>query len=527
MVFGHERTVSELIKYFEYEKYREQISKLISPSKFLYLQVGLVILILGLIIIYQFINAIVANLLFYTKDLKDSFFRTTAILTNRYNAVILIIPSITIIYFAIILPISYDEAWTYLNFSSRNFFVSLSYYPAPNNHILHSLITNLTHLIFPDFPIFSLRINVVATTILTFLVALYTTKKHFNNHISIAIVGIMSVLFMNIYYGYMSRGYSLVLLFFIISFYFALKIVENPNVSRNWVWFTVFSILGFFSIPSYLYPYLSLNFLILFFNFNKSFILKQLRFSFFTVLLTIVLYLPTILVSGLNALTGNQFVAPKSRAVVFSRLPEFFQYTINDITGFNPAFVLILVGISLVFLIKNREWFYLQLFSIFLILPPILLLVHSVIPFGRTFNYYGFIFVFIFCISFKNYINKIKIQRLLVILISLQILFVYNFNNKIYDYEKYSLLAKEANSKIVEKNKSYLIYSSIFDGYLHFYLDKEKITNYSSDYISKRTNLSADSVSRYDYIIIDHNYDQTKVKQPIYSNIFYNIYKMN
>ena len=378
-VIGYENTVLGLIEYFKYEKYQEQITALISQTKFYYLQAGVVILIVALIIIFKFINIIITNSHFYFKDLKECFFKITHILSNPYNAAILIIPTVCIIYYAIILPISYDEAWTYLNFSSRNFFVSLSYYPAPNNHILYSLFTNLTHLLFPNFPIFSLRIYIVVTTFITFLVALYTIKKQINNHISIAIVGIMSVLFMNIYYGYMSRGYSLVLLFFIISFHFTLKIIQDSNITRNWIWFTVFSILGFFTIPSYLYPYTILNFLILLFNFKKSILLKQLKYSFFTALSTTILYLPAILVSGLNSITGNQFVAQKTREIVLSKLPEFLFNSISDITGFNAVYVLILIAISLMLLFKNKEWFYLKLFSIFLIFPPLLLLVHFLI----------------------------------------------------------------------------------------------------------------------------------------------------
>ena len=521
---GYENTISELIRLFKYEKYQDQIKLLISKNKFYYTQGGIFILILALIIILKYSNTILSIVFCYLKDLRSSLLKSVNILSYKHNVATLLLPTLAIVYYAINLPISYDEAWTYLNFSSKNFIISLTYYPAPNNHILHSILTNITNFIFPTSPLFSLRLPTIIVSLMLYLIGMYSIKKHYNQNVSIASVGIFSVLFMGIYYGYMSRGYALILLFFIASFHFALNIIKNPSNVRDWVWLTIFSILGFFTMPSYLYAFATLNVVLLFSTLKKSVFIKQVKYSVITFIATTILYLPTIIVSGLNSLTNNKFVAPKLREVVFSKLPEFLFQTLEDLAGVNAIFLLSIIIISLLLLLRNKDWFHTKLFTLFLIMPPLLLLTHSVIPFSRTFNYYGFIIVLLFCISNHNFLEKIKIKALIFIIICLQILLIYNFNNIIYNYEKYTIAAKEINSNIISDNKSYLVNSALFDAYLIYSLKTENITNYTVDYIPA-LNMSADTISNYNYIIIDKNLDETKKKKQIYSNEYFNIYE--
>jgi hypothetical protein len=234
--------------------------------------------------------------------------------------------------------------------------------------------------------------------------------------------------------------------------------------------------------------------------------------------------LPIIIVSGLESLTNNRFVAPKSREVVFSKLPEFLFQSLEQITGVNGILLLSTVIISLVMLLRNKDWFHTKLFTLFLVMPPLLLLAHSVIPFSRTFNYYGFIMVLLFCISIHSFLEKIKTNTLIIFIICLQMLFIFNFNNKIYNNEKYSIIAKEIDSKIISENNSYLVNSGLFDAHLLYYIKEGNITNYKLDYFPS-INMSADTITKYNYIIIDRNVDETIKKKPSYSNDFFSIYE--
>ena len=118
---GYENTISELIRLFKYEKYQDQIKLLISKNKFYYTQGGIFILILALIIILKYSNTILSIVFCYLKDLRSSLLKSVNILSYKHNVATLLLPTLAIVYYAINLPISYDEAWTYLNFSSKNF----------------------------------------------------------------------------------------------------------------------------------------------------------------------------------------------------------------------------------------------------------------------------------------------------------------------------------------------------------------------------------------------------------------------
>lgn len=524
VVVGYENTISTLINYFTFNKYELKIKLLVTKTKFYCLQWVIFIWIFTLFFVLKHKKVLFNIIKFYLKDLLCSFLNIIKVLNNKFNVLAILLPFLTIIYYAINLPISYDEAWTYLNFSSRNFLVSLTYYPAPNNHILHSLLTNFTNFIFPNSPLLSLRLPTIIVSFLTYLIGIYSIKKHYNHTISLATVGLFSVLFMGIYYGYMSRGYALVVLFFIISYHFSLNIIKNPDGNRNWVWLTIFSAFGFFTMPSYLYAFIILNSVILFFNLNKNCLIKQIKFASLTVVIVVILYLPAIIVSGLNSLINNKYITPKSKEILFDELPDFLFETSELIVGLNLYFILSIILILLFYLFKNKDWFHLKLFALLLITPPLLLIVHSVIPFSRTFNYYGFIFILFFCISIQFLLKKVKAKSLVIIIICIQISFIYNFKSKIYNYEKYSILAQEINSKIIKENNSYLVNSALYDTYLFYSLKVTKTINYTVDY-SPIINMSADSISKYNYIIIDKNLDKTKTRKPIFSNDFITIYE--
>ncbi len=470
-----------------------------------------------------FTNKIVSDFLFYFKDLKSSLLKCLMVLNKKHYLLAILLPLFTIIFYSLSLPVSFDEAWTYLNFSTKDFFVSLSYYPAPNNHILHSLITNFTTFILPSFPLLSLRLPTIIISILTSLFLLYSITKHHSKKVSIIITGVSSLLFMNIYYSYMSRGYALVLMFFILSLHFTLNLHKNTSSNRDWYWLTICSILGFFTMPSYLYAFVIINTILLAATCTKSAILRQLKFTFITIIVVFILYLPTIIVSGLDSLISNKFVTPIPREDVLSRLPQFLFESLESIMGFNSYISLILILISFVVFIKNKQWFHTKTLIILITLPPLLLLAHSVIPFSRTFNYYGFLIILLFSISIRSIIEKVKLSVTIIALIFIQFLLIFNFNARIYKYEKYSILANELNSKIAHKGSSYLVNSGLIDAYLLYYLKTENVTNYNIEY-SPTSRLNADTINKSNYILTDRNVDDTKMKKPIYSNEFFNLY---
>lgn len=521
IILGYRSFFSFLTHLLKIENYEGRIEELITERRFIItksLFLILAVLFMALFIFYERVLILVS---IYIKELfvtGAQIVKTELQLNTRY---ILIIPFLASIYFAVSLPVSYDEAWTFLNFTQKGPLTSLSYYPAPNNHILHSLITNFTYLIPAVPPLIKLRISSILVNVLTLLVCAHFLRKKVNDQVAIVVTAIFPVLFMGIYYSYMSRGYGIVILCFISSFNFVFNIIKG-NQTRDWVWFSFFSILGFFTMPSYLYPYIILNLIILLNN-GKTF-KKQFIAAITVASVVLLLYLPLIMVNGIKALYANRFVVPINRNIVWDKLPSFFTGMLYEIAGFKWYIVFVLFAVAVVFYFKKNNYTRQNLIMIliFLITPPVLLIVQSVIPFGRTFNFYGFVLVFLIILPFKDYLGRIKVMHLVVVLAAIQLCLVYNFNKRIKREEDYSIQSHNISSKIAG-NHTYVINADLFETYLLFELKTHGFEKYQLIY-RPFSNMSPAAITGVDYIIIDHGVDHSQKRKPRYSNPYYNVY---
>ena len=457
-----------------------------------------------------------------TFELIKKYTQSLISVMNLRSMILILIPILTIIYFSFSLPISYDEAWTYINFTNKGILYSITRYPLPNNHIFHSVVTNIFHLFFPFYPKLNLRLPVIIVSFISMLVSLHFFKKFYNEKIALLVTGIFTMLPMSIYYEFMSRGYAYVMLFFILSINYSYNIIKNGNKNKDWIAFSIFSVLGFYTMPSYLYIFLIINSIILI-NCTKSIFIKQCKSISLIGLLVILIYFPVIYISGLNSLINNKFVKPIDRSTVLSHLPYFIKYSLEDILGYKLSVLFFFLLFPIFSFIRNKDFFHFKILLIFLVLPSCLLLIHSVIPPSRTFNYYAFIFTMFFFISINKYLNSIKVKHIVAIVLLIQITSLYNFNSKIFKIEEYAIETKNIITKIESENKIYSINSDLFKAYLSYYFNQDKIKVYKIN----KYNLSPiniDTIHHSDFIIIDKIYDKTKNKKPIIVTSYYNIY---
>ncbi|WP_033417686.1 hypothetical protein [Cytophaga aurantiaca] len=498
----------------------EKILNMVSPKKFLILQLMCVAVAAG----FTFLLFILDRIILFFKSVYTFIKRNVYILLNelRYTEIkwLLIFPLGSSVFFAIVMPVSYDEAYTYLQFTSKSIFVSLSFYPLPNNHVLHSIITNITRYI-PFLPIlFCLRVSSIVVSFFTWLLCFSFLKKYYSKHISLLITGISSMLFMSMYYSYMSRGYGLVMLFFVLSFYTSYKIIFENDSRKNWLLFSVSNILGFFTMPSYLYVFIILNVFILW-N-NRLQLKKQFLYNVFTVFVVVILYMPIIIVNGAGALISNRFVAPISRTELMNQLVDFFRNAVVEITGVNYIFICFLLLISLALLIKFKMKFELKTFVVFIVSPFLLLIGHSVIPFPRTFNYYAVVLIFLVCIPYWKLIQEISVKYVIAVVLLIQLSLFLNFYFNIKKYETFNIPYHTINTKIVG-NGSYFFSSDFFE--INF-LFENKIRGYmsSQSYNFPGGKVDTDTLRGFDYYVIDKKFDLTKNRKPVYNTEEINVY---
>lgn len=447
-------------------------------------------------------------------------------LAKHYGLLLLLlIPVISAFFYALTLPVSFDEAATFLLFTNKGFFETISHYPAPNNHILHSIITNFTKYLPGLSDLFKLRISAIIVHFTTLIVLYKLVSRHFSIKMALVVVALSSMLFLNIYYSYMSRGYSLVNLFFVCSLFCSLNIIKGQNTTLNWLLLILFSILGFYTMPSYLYPFLTLNGFI--FVLQPNYIHKQQFLIFVVGLVTLVLYLPIICNDGLSAITDNPYVKSGGFFHTLKSLPLFYLLTLQEITGIHWSIIVLLLSISIYLILKSKNTLNITFAIIFILAPVILLGLHRVIPFARVFNYYSFVVVLLVLIPFKDKIETLNLSTLLPVLLSIQGLLWLNFNSKIYLYEDKDQALNITADKIIPQiigNKKYVSNHSL----LTYNLEFELITKGYKNYVIKEVQykvISADTISKFDYIIINKEADKTTKKRPMIVTKYYSIYK--
>ncbi|MDH4057206.1 MAG: hypothetical protein OEU76_00510, partial [Cyclobacteriaceae bacterium] len=304
------------------------------------------------------------------------------------------------LYNVVNMPIFFDEVLTYQHFTKRSIFTSISHYPAPNNHILHSALTNITHY-FPFSRTINLRLPSLMVSLFSSLCFFYTFSKLLNVKIAVYLLSIYCFLFPVAYYGYLSRGYALVLLAFIICFYSTMQLIisreEKSSFKKYLVLLSTGSVIGFYAMPSFLYPYFAVSSFLSFYLILNKEVNKFLLFLVsvaITILIVIVLYLPIFLISGISAVANNEYVEPISRLEVIDQLIPHFSETSNFLFSIPLLGLLfVLVILSSIFFVKRLKS---GIFPVYCILSaPIILLLHSVIPFPRTWVFLIIPFLFI------------------------------------------------------------------------------------------------------------------------------------
>lgn len=449
----------------------------------------------------------------FTNGLKKAFVfvksyvKETFILVKASNVkFFLLIPFVASTYMAMYFPLTLDEPQTYYEFIKPPFWEALALYPYPNNHVLSSVISNITNEIPGLDLLFKIRIPVLIISLLTWVFAYRFMRKYYSESLALFVVAIGSVVATNLQHAYIARGYAYVMFFVVIGVYAAFNIVKNGNRKRDWLAFVLSSVFGAWTMPSYLYPFLSISIFIFIYNYKR--VKTQILYSALVGVLVLILYSPILVVTGLDGLTSNEFVATIDRLIVIKSIPGFMLGTIVHIFYF-PFYVLLAVfTLVLLFTIVKRDRNTLILWAVFGLTPCLFLIIHSVIPFFRTFFYYGFLFVFMIGVSFKDEIKKISPKVLFGVLMIAHLAMLSHFFYVSRDLMSDVFISDDFRKEILEDGKTYYFHSGI--SYLetvnaNFEIERQKldikIFNGDESNIAK--------LPKFDYFVIVKKADNT------------------
>lgn len=215
-------------------------------------------------------------------------------------------------------PIRYDEAFTYNVFAAHGLREILTNYGQPNNHIFHTLLVYVATSIFGNEP-WIIRQPAFIAGILLAPVAYIAARIHYSKEVGLLAAVFIATSSSLIEYSTNARGYELICLFTLLMFVLAKYIKAEDNLVA-WLFLSIIAVLGFFTIPIMLYPYGGfMGWLIVSWlvgdvgaqpkgRFLKHFFVSGLLVGSLVALL----YLPVILISGLDKLVSNQYVHPEN-----------------------------------------------------------------------------------------------------------------------------------------------------------------------------------------------------------------------
>lgn len=285
-------------------------------------------------------------------------------------------------------PIKYDEAWTFVDYASKPLAVGLSQNYFTNNHLFHTFLVHLAYLVFGSEP-WALRLPALFAGLLIVPASYLVARVFFNKDAALLAAGFVATNSVLVEYSTTARGYSLQCLFFLVALALCPYLKETKNLGF-WLMFSVVSALGFYTLPTMFYPFgivilwIFLSILLEGKNERRSPLLYALFGAvLFTTLLTIGLYLPVIMVSGLDSIISNRVVVSLAWEPFVARIGPFLHslwgHWNRDVSG--PITAMFLLGFVFA-LISYKK---ISSFRVSLVLPTILwmipvFLVQRVIP---------------------------------------------------------------------------------------------------------------------------------------------------
>lgn len=470
----------------------------------------------------------------FLQDVKSFFLLLKNFVIDTYRIIkasnvkyFLLISFFTTIYLAYCYPLTLDEPMTYNEFVKTPFWHAIFLYPYPNNHILSSLLANLTNEFkFLDL-LFRLRIPAVLFSLFTWIFAYRFVRKYFLENVALFVVAVGTIIVTNMQHAYIARGYAFVMFFVVLCLYAAYNIIYQGNRRRDWFIFALSAALGAWTMPSFLYPFLSISIFIFLYNYKA--IKKQILYSALVGIIVFVCYSPILIISGFEALSSNEFINTMDRISVIKALPGFILGTFVHILYMPYYVTVVLLAIPFVYSLIRRDKTAIIMWLIFGITPCLFLIGHAVIPFFRTFFYYGFILVFLTGLSFRDLLDKISSKILTIALLVVQLAGTAFFFKISRGLMPEVFQSDDVVSYILEDKKTYYVNDGI--SWLQFMnLEFEAERKGYSVEVTPGGGANVQELPAYDYYLIEAKYDKTpsSVKSTAMKAVFakpINIYK--
>jgi uncharacterized membrane protein len=210
-------------------------------------------------------------------------------------------------------------------------------YYIPSDHVFHTILSYLSFkTIGSQKYIWTLRMPAFFAGILSLPLIYITVRMFFNKYAALFATGILAASSFHIHYSTLARGYSMIFLFSLITLALGAYVIRKNNLAGYHL-IAIVSSLGFYTIPTMLYPYGTvIAWLILSIIFNdvngRVTCLKNICISIVvTIVMTFILYSPILFFgTGLKSLYAYPIIKPDNAIPLteyFKNLSVQLKYT--------------------------------------------------------------------------------------------------------------------------------------------------------------------------------------------------------
>ncbi len=289
-------------------------------------------------------------------------------------------------------PMRFDEVTTLASYASRPFYVVLSVYAAPNNHVFHTILVRCVYLLFGNQP-WALRLPALLAGMCLIPATYAFARTFYGQDAATLAAGLVGASSMMIDYSTQARGYTMVCLFSVMLFWLSMFLARNHNWA-GWVLLGLLGALGFYTIPIMLYPYATAMAWLLLSSLlgetispPKTILVGLLGAGLLSVFMVFWLYSPIFVVSGPGLVFANHWVESLSLPVFLRNFPFSLHSTWRTWNRDWPLALTLLLGVG--FVISSiwsrqcgRHRIPVPLAMVVAVSP--LLLIQRVVPFERV-----------------------------------------------------------------------------------------------------------------------------------------------
>ena len=255
-------------------------------------------------------------------------------------------------------PMRYDESVTFVHYASRPWYIALTTYTAPNNHVFHSELAQLTTAVFGGAP-WAVRLPAFMAGILLVPATYVAGRALYGKHAALIAAALVAASSVVIEYSTNARGYTLIALCFALLLALGTRLLTSSN-QAEWLAFALLGAIGFFTVPVMLYAFgavatwVAISLLLA--GERRLLVRRLLPAVAVTVVLSGLAYAPIVAASGLASLVDNEFVRSLAWTEFADELPDSLRSTWD---GWNrdvplPIAVALVAGFATALLFHRR-----------------------------------------------------------------------------------------------------------------------------------------------------------------------------